>query len=97
MLELFMGHHPGEFLSSLSSTARKSVLLKHMLDTRLPIPEAAVPRQIFEVIMVAVRCIEANPLLRPAMQDAIKVLSMNGGPSDLDYLHTEIVIPACWL
>ncbi|KAF7068001.1 hypothetical protein CFC21_073801 [Triticum aestivum] len=95
VLELFMGHHPGDFLSSLSSMDKKSTIPKYLLDTRLPLPKAEIANEIFKVISIAVRCIEPDPLHRPTMQDAIKVFSADEGPSNLDYLHTEIVIPAC--
>jgi serine/threonine protein kinase len=93
-LELFMGHHPGDFISSM---AKKSTQLEDFLDIRLPLPEAEIVSEIFEVIVVAVRCIEPDPSHRPTMQQAIKVFTTTEGPDDhLDYLHTGIVIPACW-
>jgi serine/threonine protein kinase len=94
-LELFMGHHPGDFLSLM---AKKCTLLENLLDTRLPLPEADISSQIFKVITVAVWCIEPDPSHRPTMQQAIKVYSTFEGPNDhLDYLHTDITIPANWL
>ncbi|KAM0876600.1 hypothetical protein ACQ4PT_036068 [Festuca glaucescens] len=93
-LELFMGHHPGDFLSSI---ARKSTLLEDLLDTRLQLPEAEITSEIFKVVVVAVRCIEPDPSHRPTMQQAIKVYSTVEGPDDhVDYLRTNIAIPACW-
>uniref|UniRef100_M8BZ73 non-specific serine/threonine protein kinase n=1 Tax=Aegilops tauschii TaxID=37682 RepID=M8BZ73_AEGTA len=95
VLELLMGHHPGDFLSSLSSMDKKSTIAKDFLDTWLPLPKAGIANEIFKVIAIAVRCIEPDPLHRPTMQDAIKVFSADEGPSNLDCLDTEIVIPAC--
>nr|XP_051186170.1 MDIS1-interacting receptor like kinase 2-like [Lolium perenne] len=93
-LELFMGHHPGDFLSSM---ANRSTELEDLLDTRLPLPEAEIASEIFEVVVVAVRCIEPDPSLRPTMQEVIKVFSTTEGPDYcLDYLHTDIAIPPCW-
>jgi serine/threonine protein kinase len=93
-LELFMGHHPGDFLSSM---ANRSTQLEDLLDTRLPLPEAEIASEIFEVVVVAVRCIEPDPSLRPTMQEVIKVFSTAEGPDYcLDYLHTDIAIPPCW-
>ncbi|KAI4991536.1 hypothetical protein ZWY2020_039922 [Hordeum vulgare] len=92
VLELFMGHHPGDFLSSM---ANKSTLLENLLDTRLPLPEAEIASDIFKVIAVAVRCIEPDPSHRPMMQQVIKVSSTAEGTAK-DYLHTGIAIPACW-
>jgi serine/threonine protein kinase len=95
VLELFMGHHPGDFLSSMDNK-NKSTLLENLLDTRLPLPEAETASEIFQVISVAIQCIEPNPSRRPTMQQVIEVFSTTErSPTDnLDYLHTAIVIPA---
>ncbi|KAI4963494.1 hypothetical protein ZWY2020_014012 [Hordeum vulgare] len=95
VLELFMGHHPGDFLSFLSSMDKRSTIPKNLLDTRLPFPKIEIANEIFKVIAIAVRCIEPDPSHRPTMQDAIKVFSADEGPGNLDYLHTDIGIPAC--
>ncbi|KAM0895201.1 hypothetical protein ACQ4PT_023974 [Festuca glaucescens] len=93
-IELFMGHHPGDFLSSL---ANKSTQLEDFLDIRLTLPEADIASEIFRVVAVAVRCIEPDPSHRPTMQEVIKVFSTSEGPDVyLDYLHTDIAIPPCW-
>uniref|UniRef100_A0ACD5Y3T5 Uncharacterized protein n=1 Tax=Avena sativa TaxID=4498 RepID=A0ACD5Y3T5_AVESA len=93
-IELFMGHHPGDLLVSMS---KKSTLLENLLDTRLPLPEAEIASEVFKVIAVAVRCIEPDPSHRPTMQQAIKAFSATEEPDGhLDYLHTDIAIPACW-
>jgi hypothetical protein len=89
-----MGHHPGDFLLSM---ANKSTPLQDFLDNRLPLPEAEIVSEMFKVIAVAVRCIEPDPSHRPTMQQVIKVFTTSEGPDDhFDYLHTGIVIPACW-
>uniref|UniRef100_A0A8I6XLE4 non-specific serine/threonine protein kinase n=1 Tax=Hordeum vulgare subsp. vulgare TaxID=112509 RepID=A0A8I6XLE4_HORVV len=95
VLELFMGHHPGDFLSFLSSMDKRSTIPKNLLNTRLPFPKTEIANEIFKVIAIAVRCIEPDPSHRPTMQDAIKVFSADEGPGNLDYLHTDIGIPAC--
>ncbi|KAF0932194.1 hypothetical protein E2562_008720 [Oryza meyeriana var. granulata] len=69
VFELFMGHHPGDFLSSLS-TAKESTSLKDLLDTRLPLPNAEKATEIFGVIMAAVQCLDPNPSRRPTMRHA---------------------------
>jgi serine/threonine protein kinase len=90
-LELIMGHHPGDFLSSM---ANKSTQLEDLLDIRLPLPETEIASEIFKVVVVAVRCIEPDPSHRPTMQDVIKVFSTSEGADD--YLHIDIAIPPCW-
>ncbi|KAM3196918.1 hypothetical protein ACQJBY_072547 [Aegilops geniculata] len=97
VLELFMGHHPGDLLSSMDNSNR-STLLGNLLDTRLPLPEAEIASDIFQVVAVVVRCIEPEPSHRPMMQQVIKVFSTaeRSPANNLDYLHTAVVIPACW-
>uniref|UniRef100_A0A8R7QX74 non-specific serine/threonine protein kinase n=1 Tax=Triticum urartu TaxID=4572 RepID=A0A8R7QX74_TRIUA len=96
VLELFMGHHPGDLLSSMDNHNR-STLLGNLLDTCLPLPEADIASKIFQVVVVAVRCIEPDPSHRPTMQHVIKVFSTakRSPANNLDYLHTTIAIPAC--
>ncbi|XP_044396443.1 MDIS1-interacting receptor like kinase 2 [Triticum aestivum] len=92
VLELFMGHHPGDFLSSM---ANRSAPLEDLLDIRLPFPETEIASEIFKVIVFAVCCIEPNPSYRPTMQQAIKAFSTTERPDDqLDYQQTDIVIPS---
>jgi serine/threonine protein kinase len=94
VLELFMGHHPGDFLSSM---ANKTTPVENLLDIRLPLPEAEIASEILKVAAVAFQCIEPDPSHRPTMQEVSKVFSTNEGPDDyLTYLHTDIAIPACW-
>ncbi|KAM0917444.1 hypothetical protein ACQ4PT_009514 [Festuca glaucescens] len=94
VLELFMGHHPGDFLSSM---ANKTTPVENLLDIRLPLPEAEIASEILKVAAVAIQCIEPDPSHRPTMQEVSKVFSTNEGPDDyLTYLHTDIAIPACW-
>ena len=89
-----MGHHPGDVLSSM---VRKSILLENLLDIRLPLPEADIASEIFKVIAIALRCIEPDPSHRPTMQQVINVFTATERPDDhLDYLSTDIAIPACW-
>lgn len=95
VLECFMGHHPGDLLSSLlSSGARKSTSLKDLLDTRLPLPESETATEILKFTMVAVQCLAPNPSRRPSMKHAVSVLlSTAPGPCNPDYLDTDIFIP----
>uniref|UniRef100_A0A0E0K101 Protein kinase domain-containing protein n=1 Tax=Oryza punctata TaxID=4537 RepID=A0A0E0K101_ORYPU len=67
VFELFMGHHPGDFLSSLSM-ASKCKSLEDLLDTRLPLPKPETASEIFRVIMAGVQCLNPNPSRRPTMR-----------------------------
>ncbi|CAL4950287.1 unnamed protein product [Urochloa decumbens] len=91
ILELFMGSHPGDFLSALLSTTKKSTSLKDLLDTRLPLPQGEVAREIFVLFMVALQCLDPNPGTRPTMLSASQKLSAGPTTVDFDYLHTDIM------
>ncbi|KAL5228107.1 hypothetical protein ABZP36_016372 [Zizania latifolia] len=91
VLELFMGSHPGDFISSISCPTKKSTPMKDLLDTRLPLPEGEIAKQIFGLITVALQCLDPNPSTRPTMRSAIQKFSTIAGTVDLDYLHTDIM------
>ncbi|KAI4964098.1 hypothetical protein ZWY2020_008392 [Hordeum vulgare] len=62
VLELFMGSHPGDLLSSLSSATKNNVVcLQDLLDSRLVVPDAETAREIYYIISVAVQCLEPSP------------------------------------
>ncbi|CAL4964010.1 unnamed protein product [Urochloa decumbens] len=91
ILELFMGSYPSDFLSALLSTTKKSASLKDLLDTRLPLPEGEVAREIFVLFMVALQCLDPNPGTRLTMLSASQKLSAGPTTGDFDYLHTDIM------
>ncbi|KAI8022557.1 MDIS1-interacting receptor like kinase 2 [Camellia lanceoleosa] len=82
MMEVIMGKHPGDLISSLSSSSSSStststahgILLKDVLDQRLPAPENQVAEQVVVVAKLAFACLHANPPSRPTMtQVAMKL------------------------
>ncbi|KAI8004430.1 MDIS1-interacting receptor like kinase 2 [Camellia lanceoleosa] len=84
-LEVIMGKHPGDLISSLSSSSSSSsssststadgILLKDVLDQRLPAPENQVAEQVVVVAKLAFACLQANPLSRPTMRQVAMKLS----------------------
>ncbi|CAL5348620.1 unnamed protein product [Camellia sinensis] len=82
-LEVIMGKHPGDLIYSLSSLSSSSsststahgILLKDVLDQRLPAPENQVAEQVFVVAKLAFACLQANPLSRPTMRQVAMKLS----------------------
>ena len=86
-LEIFMGHHPGELISSVSSSSSspssspsspsktRATLLKNVLDNRLPSPTPDLADEIVAVIKLAFTCTDANPQFRPTMQHVCQELS----------------------
>ncbi|KAF3780478.1 putative LRR receptor-like serine/threonine-protein kinase [Nymphaea thermarum] len=67
-LEVVKGTHPGELLSSLSTQRGSSLLLKDMLDRRLPVPENSNAVDIVSVVRCALLCICSDPKMRPTME-----------------------------
>ncbi|PSS19506.1 MDIS1-interacting receptor like kinase [Actinidia chinensis var. chinensis] len=83
-LELIMGKHPGDLIFSLSSSsssssstssAAKGILLKDVLDQRLPPPSNQIAEQLVVVSKLAFACLQFNPLSRPTMQQVAMTVS----------------------
>ncbi|KAM3753902.1 hypothetical protein ACB098_03G127200 [Castanea mollissima] len=70
-LEILMGTHPGELLttlsSSLSSSSSRNMMLNEILDQRLPPPNRIVAQDIFFVATIAFACLCTKPKSRPTM------------------------------
>ncbi|KAH9790050.1 MDIS1-interacting receptor like kinase 2 [Citrus sinensis] len=68
-LEVLMGSHPGDLLSSLSSSSERKIRLIDILDQRLPSPlDRKVVHDIILVSIVAFACLQSKPKSRPTMQ-----------------------------
>ncbi|XP_059451361.1 MDIS1-interacting receptor like kinase 2-like [Corylus avellana] len=67
-LEILMGRHPSELLTSLSSPYSQNVLLDKILDQRLPPPNHLVAQDIFLVATLAFACLHTKPTSRPTMK-----------------------------
>ncbi|KAF7051840.1 hypothetical protein CFC21_060034 [Triticum aestivum] len=96
VLELFMGSHPGDFLSSLSLANKINVVcLQDLLDPRLTVPNAETARGIYCMLSVAAQCLEPRPSHRPTARQASDELSTIKARGDhVDYLHAGITFPA---
>lgn len=80
-LEVIMGHHPGEFISSLSSTSTQNIFLRDLLDKRLSDPTDHVTSEVVLVVMLALACIRSSPRSRPTMRRVSQELSASRLPS----------------
>lgn len=67
-LEIMMGRHPGDLLSSLTTLkSTQTKMLNDILDTRLPSPTSQQEHDIFLVLTQAFACLCSNPKSRPSM------------------------------
>ena len=78
-LEVIMGRHPGDLISSFLSTSFSSsaydVLLEDVLDQRLALPNGQVAEKVVLVAKIALACLHNNPHTRPTMQQVYQKLS----------------------
>lgn len=81
-LEIMMGKHPGDLISSLqlslsSSSAEgvTAVFLKDVLDQRLPSPTGQLAEEVVFIVKTALACTQTDPDPRPAMRFIAQELS----------------------
>ncbi|XP_052209172.1 MDIS1-interacting receptor like kinase 2-like [Diospyros lotus] len=96
-LEVLMGKHPCDLISSISSSCPSSfsslpstfhgILLKDVLDNRLPPPEDQVEEEIVVTTKLALACVNTNPHLRPSMRQVYVELSKQRSSSESSF-HT---------
>ncbi|KAL3735087.1 hypothetical protein ACJRO7_024264 [Eucalyptus globulus] len=106
-LEVIMGRHPGDLISSLASSASSSSsnstnscwLLKQALDQRIPYPDGDTLGQVAFNVMMAFTCLSAKPEHRPSMQRVSQEISacrsIMIGPWE-DIKLKELVDPRCF-
>ncbi|XP_011000225.1 PREDICTED: probable leucine-rich repeat receptor-like protein kinase At1g35710 [Populus euphratica] len=88
ILEVMMGKHPGDFISSLilsastssSSPIGHNTLLKDVLDQRLPPPENELADGVALVAKLAFACLQTDPHYRPTMQQVSTELTTRWPP-----------------
>lgn len=77
-LEVMMGKHPGDLLTSLpaiSSSTEEDLLLQDILDQRLEPPTGELAEEIVFVVRIALACTRANPESRPTMRSVAQEIS----------------------
>ncbi|KAJ7947349.1 Receptor-like kinase [Quillaja saponaria] len=82
-LEVVLGHHPGDLISSLfspsSSSVRltsKNLLLRNVLDQRLSLPTYPIAEEIISIAKLALACLNETPRSRPSIEQVCKELSI---------------------
>ncbi|KAI3705908.1 hypothetical protein L1987_76157 [Smallanthus sonchifolius] len=73
-LEVIMGKHPGDLLTSLQS--KKGISLAEIPDQRLPPPLEQIAKQVELLVEVAISCLHKSPHSRPSMRDITLDLSV---------------------
>ncbi|CDP14105.1 unnamed protein product [Coffea canephora] len=72
VLETLFGEHPREFLSFIASQPNEPIMLKDLLDARLPPPtNPLVVRNVAVATALALDCVNTNPKCRPTMQQVV--------------------------
>lgn len=71
-IELVKGEHPGDIITSLSY---EKMELKDLVDHRLPFPVLEIQKVLTSVIILAIKCLNANPEMRPTMYDVSQQIS----------------------
>ncbi|RVX18187.1 MDIS1-interacting receptor like kinase 2 [Vitis vinifera] len=74
-LEVIKGRHPGDQILSISVSPEKNIVLKDMLDPRLPPLTPQDEGEVVAIIKLATACLNANPQSRPTMEIISQMLS----------------------
>ncbi|KAH9704145.1 protein kinase domain-containing protein [Citrus sinensis] len=92
-LEVLMGKHPGEILSSSSSSLDKNIKLIDLLDPRLSPPvDQKIRQDIILVSTVAFSCLRSQPKSRPTMQlVSNEFIARNKAPMQKPFHEISIV------
>ncbi|XP_043705583.1 MDIS1-interacting receptor like kinase 2-like [Telopea speciosissima] len=84
-IEIIMGNHPGELISSLSFPNAKDIILKDVLDSRLPPPTQLVAENLSFSMMLGIACLHTNPKSRPTMQYVSQELGSPTNPDGIPF------------
>ena len=90
-LEVVLGIHPGDLLSSLSSSTGQCLLLKDVLDDRIPLPSAKIATNLVETVALALHCLDTNPRNRPTMYNVSQRLTAFSPASTLKDFQTILL------
>lgn len=86
-LEVLVGKHPNELLSSLQSTGGYDQLLVEILDKRLTPPTGQVVEDLVLAASLALVCVNENPASRPTMHQVSSEFSVRTYHRQLAYFN----------
>ncbi|XP_039170141.1 MDIS1-interacting receptor like kinase 2-like [Eucalyptus grandis] len=105
-LEVIMGSHPGDLISSLASSSSSSSSnpvaswpLKKVLDQRIPYSKDNVLGEVALVTKMAFSCLNSKPEHRPTMQQVSRAISSRNSivlSTTEDIKLEELVDPTCF-
>ncbi|XP_030519644.2 MDIS1-interacting receptor like kinase 2-like [Rhodamnia argentea] len=106
-LEVIMGRHPGDLVSSLASSSSASSSnsttshwpLQQVLDKRVPYPIGDVLGQVAFIVKMALSCLNPKQEHRPSMQQVSQAISAHSSiriSSSEDIKLEELVDPRCF-
>nr|XP_010910586.1 MDIS1-interacting receptor like kinase 2 [Elaeis guineensis] len=81
ILEVIMGRHPGDLISSLSSSSVQHMLFSEVLDQRILPPTAYMVKEVLLLAIIAFSCIHDIPQARPTMQRISQLLISGNIPT----------------
>ncbi|PIA62314.1 hypothetical protein AQUCO_00200363v1, partial [Aquilegia coerulea] len=83
-LETIMGKHPGDFITSLSTPAARTMMFKDLLDRRLSPPvDLKMIQDLALVVQLALACVQSRPQHRPTIQHVSQILVSHVEPLHL--------------
>ncbi|KAL1804450.1 hypothetical protein ACET3Z_033097 [Daucus carota] len=93
-LEIMMGSHPGDFLTSFpGSTSNR--MLNDLLDTRLPRPTRQQEHDIVLILRQSFACLCSNPKFRPSMNTLSQEISQTTKMLTANSIYTMSVEQIC--
>ncbi|GJZ96351.1 probable leucine-rich repeat receptor-like protein kinase, partial [Tanacetum coccineum] len=75
-LEVIMGKHPGELITSLPTMSADYLLPANVADSRIQPPSCQLEKLVKSVLILSRACLNSNPQERPTMRQVSNILSM---------------------
>ncbi|KAJ0747531.1 putative protein kinase RLK-Pelle-LRR-XI-1 family [Helianthus annuus] len=76
-LEVIVGKHPGELITSLQSLPAEYLLPANVGDGRIPPPSLHAENLVKSVLIISRDCLNSNPQERPTMRQVSNILAMD--------------------